>query len=89
MIKTNTFAVLSGLLLCLSAEASPSASTPSPSTNKLSLTPMTVYDDRTYPELIEPPRMLNQLNRDALQATEMPDINSVLRSQSGLMLTQC
>ena len=49
---------------------------------------MTVYDDRIYPELIEQPRMRNQLDRDALQATEMPNLNGVLRSQTGLMLNQ-
>jgi outer membrane cobalamin receptor len=56
--------------------------------NKVSLTPLTVYDDRIYSELIEPPRMQNQLDRDALQAAEMPDLNGVLRSQGGLMLNQ-
>jgi outer membrane cobalamin receptor len=49
---------------------------------------MTIYDDRVYPELIEPPRMQNQLDRDALQAAEIPDLTGVLRAQSGLMLTQ-
>lgn len=49
---------------------------------------MTVYDDRTYPELIEQPRMHNQLDREALQATEMSNLNGVLRNQGGLMLTQ-
>ncbi|MDO9048818.1 MAG: TonB-dependent receptor plug domain-containing protein [Methylobacter sp.] len=56
--------------------------------DKVSLTSMTVYDDRVYPELIEQPRMRNQLDRDALQATEMPNLNGVLRSQGGLMLNQ-
>jgi len=56
--------------------------------DKVSLTPMTVYDDRVDPELIEQPRMSNQLNRDALQATGMPNLNGVLRNQTGLMLTQ-
>ncbi|MDO9268176.1 MAG: TonB-dependent receptor plug domain-containing protein [Methylobacter sp.] len=49
---------------------------------------MTVYDDLVYPELIEQPRMRNQLDRNALQATEMPNLNGVLRSQGGLMLSQ-
>ncbi len=57
-------------------------------TGKVSLTPITVYDDRDYPELIEAPRMRNQLNRAALQAAEMPNLNGVLRNQSGLMLNQ-
>ena len=56
--------------------------------DKVSLTPMTVYDDLVYPELIEQPRMRNQLDRNALQATEMSNLNGVLRSQSGLMLNQ-
>jgi vitamin B12 transporter len=73
--------LLNGFLLCLSADAIAASDT-------VSLTPMTVYDDRAYPELIEQPRMRNQLNRDTLQAGEMADLNGVLRSQSGLMLNQ-
>ncbi|MGZ4969920.1 MAG: TonB-dependent receptor [Methylobacter sp.] len=73
--------VLNGFLLCLSADAIAA-------NNTVSLTPMTVYDDRLYPELTEQPRMRNQLNRDVLQANEMADLNGVLRSQSGLMLNQ-
>lgn len=49
---------------------------------------MTVYGEPIYPELIEQPRMRNQLDRNALQAAEMPDLNGVLRSQSSLMLFQ-
>lgn len=57
-------------------------------TDKVSFAPMTVYDDRIYPELIETPRMRNQLSRDDLQATGKADLNGVLRSQTGLMLNQ-
>jgi len=49
---------------------------------------MTVYDDRDYPESIEQPRLRNQLNRDDLQTTGKPDLNGVLRNQTGLMLNQ-
>jgi len=80
--KYPTSAVaLTGFLACLSTGAIAGS-------DKVSLTPMTVYDDRVDPELIEQPRMSNQLNRDALQATGMPDLNGVLRSQTGLMLNQ-
>ncbi|TAN68335.1 MAG: TonB-dependent receptor [Methylobacter sp.] len=68
-------------LLCLSTGAIAA-------NDKVSLSPMTVYDNRIYPELIEPPLMRNQLDRDDLQAAEMPNINSVLRNQGGLMLNQ-
>ena len=68
-------------LLCLSTGAV-AANDP------VSLTPMTVYDDRAYPELIEQPRMRNQLERDDLQATELHSLSGVLRSQGGLMLNQ-
>ncbi len=97
MTLPNTFVTLSGLLLCLSAGVFAEDSAPAIAyshsahpvgNDKLSLSPMTVYDDRVYPELIEQPRMRNQLNRDDLQATGMPDLNNVLRNQSGLMLTQ-
>jgi vitamin B12 transporter len=94
--KKYRAAVLSSFLLCLSngaiaAKASALAHAPylhPVGNNPISLSPMTVYDDRTYPELIDPPRMRNQLNRDALQATEMPNLNGVLRNQGGLMLNQ-
>jgi len=72
---------LTGFLACLSTAAIAGS-------DKVSLSPMTVYDDRVDPELIEQPRMSNQLNRDALQTTGMPDLNGVLRNQTGLMLTQ-
>ncbi len=72
---------LSGFLLCLSTGAIADK-------NTVSLTPMTVYDDRIYPELIEPPLMRNQLNRDELQASEMPNLNGLLRNQGGLNLAQ-
>lgn len=75
------------LLLCLSAEAI-AADPHTVDKNALSLSPMTVYDDRVYPELIEQPRLLNQLNRDDLQANGKPDLNGVLRNQTGLMLNQ-
>jgi len=88
--------VLNGFLLCLSTGAiADKASAPAHApylhpvgSDKVSLTPMTVYDDQTYPELIEQPRMRNQLDRNALQATEMANLNGVLRSQSGLTLAQ-
>lgn len=56
--------------------------------DKISLTPVTIYDDLTYPELIKPPRMRNRIDRDALQASGMADVNGILRSQGGLMLNQ-
>ncbi len=70
------------LLLCLSTGAIAG------NDNKVSLSPMTVYDDQVYPELIEQPRMRNQLGRDELQANEMANLNGVLRNQSGLNLVQ-
>jgi len=69
------------VLLCLSAAATAAD-------DKISLTPVTIYDDRTYPELIEAPRMRNRIGRDALQASGMTDVNGILRSQGGLMLNQ-
>ncbi|HEY8035183.1 MAG TPA: TonB-dependent receptor [Methylobacter sp.] len=92
--KKYPVAALNSFLLCLSAgaiagKAPAHAPYLHPVGNDIvSLSPMTVYDNRVYPELIDPPRMRNQLGRDALQAGEMPDINGVLRSQGGLMLTQ-
>ncbi|MGR9012116.1 MAG: TonB-dependent receptor, partial [Gammaproteobacteria bacterium] len=69
--------------------SAPAPYLPTPLSNdKVLLSPMTVYDDRIYPELIEQPRMRNQLNKDDLQATEMPNLNGILKSQSGLMLNQ-
>jgi vitamin B12 transporter len=79
--KKYPAAALSSFFLCLSTGAIADS-------DKVALTPMTVYDDRIYPELIEAPRMRNQLDRDALQATEMPNLNGVLKSQTGLMLNQ-
>lgn len=73
--------VLSSFLLCLSASAIAGHDT-------VSLSPMTVYDNRVYPELIDQPRMRNQIDRDALQVAEMPNLNGVLRNQGGLMLNQ-
>lgn len=69
------------VLLCLSAGAIAAD-------DKISLTPVTIYDDLTYPELIKPPRMRNRIDRDALQASGMADVNGILRSQGGLMLNQ-
>lgn len=83
MHSTNVFVALGGLLLCLSTIAIADNAN-----DKASLTPMTVYDDRVYPELIEPPRMRNQLNQDELQATGMSNLNGALRSQGGLTLNQ-
>ncbi|MGZ5010257.1 MAG: TonB-dependent receptor [Methylobacter sp.] len=90
--------MLNGFILCLSTGAiADEAHTPrllpvgeasAPANDPLSLTPMTVYDDRVYPQLIEPPRMRNQLNQDELQTTGMPNLNGILRSQGGLMLNQ-
>jgi len=56
--------------------------------DKISLAPITVYDDLIYPALIEAPRMRNQIGREALQASGMADINGILRGQSGLTLNQ-
>ncbi len=79
--KKYPAAVLSSFLLCLSTGALAGK-------DAISLTPMTVYDDRTYAELINHPRMRNQLDRAALQAAEMSDLNSALKNQGGLMLNQ-
>ncbi|MGZ8161020.1 MAG: TonB-dependent receptor [Methylobacter sp.] len=80
-VKKIPAVALSSFFLCLSTDAIAGG-------DKVSLTPMTVYDDRVYPELIDQPRMRNQLDREALQAAETPDLNGVLRSQTGLMLNQ-
>jgi vitamin B12 transporter len=74
-------------LLCLSTVAIADKAPPL-GNGTIPLAPMTVYGDRTDPELIDPPQMRNQLGRDSLQAAEMPDLNSVLKKQSGLTLTQ-
>ncbi|TAN66468.1 MAG: TonB-dependent receptor [Methylobacter sp.] len=79
--KRYSIAMLNGFLLCLPTGAIAASDT-------ISLAPMIVYDDVAYPELIDPPRMANQLDRDALQAAEMPDLNSTLRNQDGLSLRQ-
>jgi outer membrane cobalamin receptor len=73
--------VVAALLLGLSTSAVAAS-------DQVALTPMTIYDDLTYPALIEPPRMRNQIDREALQASGMTDLNGTLRSQSGLMLNQ-
>jgi len=86
--KKYSVVAMNGFLLCLSTGAIADKATAPVGKDKVSLAPMTVYDDRVYPELIDQPRMRNQLDRDALQATEMPNLNGVLRSQSGLMLSQ-
>ena len=39
-------------------------------------------------ELVEPARMQTEFERDELQATQMPDLNNVLKNQAGLMLGQ-
>lgn len=69
------------LLWCLSTGAIAA-------TDTVALSPMTIYDDPVYPELIERPRMQNQLAPDALRAAEMPNLTGALRNQGGLMLTQ-
>jgi vitamin B12 transporter len=69
------------LLLCLSPNAIAGS-------DKVSLSPMTVYDDRAYPALAEQPRSRNELNREALQSSGMPNLNGVLKSQTGLMINQ-
>lgn len=70
---------LSVFFICLSSNAS---------ADRVSLTPMTVYDDRTYPDLIAAPPMSSHLDRAALQAVEMPNLNGALKNQNGLMLSQ-
>ncbi len=81
LVSGNKYPASLVLLLCLSTGAIAA-------NDKVSLSPMTVYDDRVYPELIEQPRMQNLLNRDDLQAAETPNINAALRSQGGLSLIQ-
>ena len=81
LISGNKYPASLVFLLCLSTGAIAA-------NDKVSLSPMTIYDDRVYPELIEQPRMRNLLNRDDLQAAETPDINAALRSQGGLSLIQ-
>lgn len=81
LVSGNTYPASLVLLLCLSTGAIAA-------NDKISLSPITVYDDRVYPELIEQPRLQNQLNRDDLQAAEMPNLNAALRSQGGLSLIQ-
>lgn len=39
-------------------------------------------------ELIEPARMQTEFERDDLQATQMPDLNNVLKNQAGLVIGQ-
>ncbi len=79
--RQKNFPLVAALLLGLSARAMAAD-------DQISLPPVMVYDDLTYPELIEPPRMRNQIDREALQASGMSDVNGVLRGQSGLMLNQ-
>ncbi|HEY8094726.1 MAG TPA: TonB-dependent receptor [Methylobacter sp.] len=49
---------------------------------------MIVYDDPTSPELGEQPGMRNQLDRDALESAGTPNLNGVLRNQTGFTLNQ-
>ena len=56
--------------------------------NKISLSTMTIYDDQHFAELIEQPRMIDLLDREAIQTAEMPNLNNVLRNQTGMMLNQ-
>jgi outer membrane cobalamin receptor len=92
IVFNKKYPVFTMILLSLSTGAT-AGNVPAPyphpiGNDVVSLNPMTVYDDRVYPELIDQPRMRNQLERDALQANEMPDLNGVLRNQTGLLLTQ-
>lgn len=80
-LSGNKYPLSAVFLLCLSTMAIASD-------DKISLSPMAVYDDPAYPGLAEQPRMRNQLDRDDLQAVEMPNLNGVLRNQGGLMLNQ-
>lgn len=86
-ILCKKYPASSVFLLCLSTVAIADKAPPL-GNDTIPLTSMTVYDDRTDPELIDPPRMRNRLDRDALQVAEMPDLNSVLKNQSGLTLNQ-
>ncbi|MCX7093582.1 MAG: TonB-dependent receptor plug domain-containing protein [Methylobacter sp.] len=81
LVSGNTYPASLVFLLCLSTGAIAA-------NDKVSLSPMTVYDDRVYPELIEQPRLRNQLNREDLQAAETPNLNAALRTQGGLSLIQ-
>jgi len=56
--------------------------------NSFILESMAVHDDQNYPELIIPPRLVNKIDTESLLAIEMPNLNGVLRNQSGLMLNQ-
>jgi outer membrane cobalamin receptor len=49
---------------------------------------MTIYGEQITDELVDSARMQNVLSRVDLQAAQTPDLNSTLKSQPGLMLTQ-
>lgn len=79
---------LAALLLCLPAAALADKEHAQASQRVFTLSDMTIFNDADSSVLDEQPRLLNRLNRDSLQSTGMPDLNGVLRSQSGLMLNQ-
>ena len=64
--------LISCIFLCFSNHAASDA---------VKLAPMTIYGDRLRAELIEPTRMQTELDREKLQAAEMPDLNNTLKSQ--------
>ena len=55
--------------------------------NDESLPPLTIFGEAQN-ELIEPARMQTEFERDDLQATQMPDLNNVLKNQPGLVINQ-
>lgn len=52
-----------------------------------SLPPLTIFSE-SQKGLIESARMQTEFERDDLQTTQMPDLNNVLKNQSGLMIGQ-
>jgi outer membrane cobalamin receptor len=49
---------------------------------------MTIYGEQLTDELVNSARMQDNLSRVDLQGTQTPDLNSTLKSQPGLMLSQ-
>ena len=69
----------SALLWCLSTNAIAD-------NESISLPNMTIYNDSITPKIES--SMKNELNREDLEVSEMPDLNSVLRNQSSVTLNQ-
>ena len=74
--RLNPFSVL---LLCLSTNVLAD-------NEAVSLPNMTIYNDSITPKIES--SMKNELNREDLDVSEMPDLNNVLRNQSSVTLNQ-